>query len=207
MGLQHAGHCVTLVTSQTFADWIRSYGVAVHPVPFSPYEILKHPKMQALMQRGGNPLPVLGIMREGVRRTLEAHDEFWRVAQTADFVVQSSTAVGALEAAEARNVPTAIAHLFPFTPTRAFPAFFLGPLRLSLGAGYNRLTHALMLRLVWTVVGAPMTNRWRRELGLRAWHSYGDLYAHARRRHIPILCAFSPTFLPKPPDWDATHGV
>jgi UDP:flavonoid glycosyltransferase YjiC (YdhE family) len=207
IGLQHAGHRVTLVTSQTFADWIRSYGVAVHPVDFNPQEILQHPKMQMFMQRGGNPLPVLGIMREGVRRALGAHDAFWRIAQTADFVVQSSTAVGALEAAERLNRPSTIAHLFPFTPTRAFPAFFLGPWRFSLGAGYNRLTHAVMLRLVWAVVGAPMTNRWRKALGLRAWRSYGAMYAHARRRHIPILCAFSPTFLPKPPDWDATHHL
>ncbi len=207
IGLQQAGHRVTLVTSHTFADWIQAYGVVVQPVHFDPQEILRHPEMQAFMRRGGNPLRVLGVMREGLRRALGAHDEFWQVAQAADFVVQSSTGVGALEAAEKLHLPSAIAHLFPVSPTRAFPSFFLGPMRFSLGAGYNRLTHAVMLQVVWTVVGAPMTNQWREKMGLRPWHSYGDMYAQARRLQIPVLCGFSPALLPKPPDWDEYHHL
>ncbi len=207
IGLQQAGHRATLVTSHTFADWIRAYGVEVHPVHFSPQEILQHPQMQAFLQRGGSPLRAIGVMRAGLGRALVAHDEFWQVAQTADFVVQSSTGVGALEAAEELRRPSAIAHLFPFTPTHAFPSFFLGSLRFSLGAGYNRLTHVAMHQLVWTVVGAPLTNPWRRRLGLKAWRSYGDMYGQARRLRIPILCGFSPALLPKPPDWDDNHHV
>lgn len=207
IGLQQAGNQVTLVTSHAYADWIQSYGVTCHPVHFDSQAILRHPEMQAFMQKGGNPLRVFGVMREGLGRALGAHDEFWQVAQTADFVVQTSTGVGALEAAEKLNLPSAIAHLFPITPTRAFPSFFLGRFRFSLGAGYNRLTHVAMLQLVWTVVGAPLTNQWRKNLGLRAWRSYGEMYAHARRRQIPILCCFSPTFLPKPPDWDEHHHL
>jgi sterol 3beta-glucosyltransferase len=207
IGLQQAGHRVTLVTSHTFTDWIQAYGVEVHPLHFNPQEILQHPEMQAFLQRGGNPLRVFGVMREGLGRALGAHDEFWQVAQTADFVVQTSTGVGALEAAEKLHLPSAIAHLFPVTPTRAFPSFFLGSFRFSLGAGYNRLTHVVMLQLVWTVVGAPLTNPWRKKLGLRAWRSYGDMYAQARRLQIPILCGFSPALLPKPPDWDENHHL
>jgi sterol 3beta-glucosyltransferase len=207
IGLQQAGHRATLVTSHTFADWIRAYGVEVHPLQFNPQDILQHPQMQAFLQRGGNPLRVLGVMRAGLGRALGAHDELWQVAKTADFVVQSSTGVGALEAAEELQLPSAIAHLFPVTPTHTFPSFFLGSFRFSLGAGYNWLTHVAMLRLVWNVVGAPLTNPWRRRLGLRAWRSYGDMYAQAHRLHLPILCAFSPALLPKPPDWDDNHHV
>lgn len=207
LGLQQAGHRVTLVTSHTFTDWIQGYGVDVLPVQFSPQEILQHPEMQAFLQMGGNPLRVLGVMREGLGRVLGAHDEFWQVAQTADFVVQSSTGVGALEAAEKLHLPSAIAHPFPILPTCAYPSFFLGPFRSSFGANYNRLTHLVMLRLVWTVVGAPMTNQWRKKLGLKGWRSYGEMYAHARRYQIPILCCFSSVLLPKPPDWDENHHL
>jgi UDP:flavonoid glycosyltransferase YjiC (YdhE family) len=207
IGLKQAGNRVTLATSHTYADWIQSCGVDSHPVRFDPYAILNHPEMQAFMQKGGNPLRVFRVMRQGLARALGAHDEFWQVAQTADYVVQTSTSVGALEAAEKLDLPSAIAHLFPITPTRAFPSFFLGRFRFSLGAGYNWLTHVAMLRIVWTLVGAPLTNQWRRKLGLRAWRSYGDIYAHARRWQIPILCCFSPAVLPKPPDWDEYHHV
>jgi sterol 3beta-glucosyltransferase len=207
IGLQQAGHRVTLVTSHTYTDWIQAYGVEIHPVHFNPQEILQHPEMQVFMQQGGNPLRVLGVMRTGLAHALGAHDEFWQVAQTADFVVQSSTGVGALEAAEKLHLPSAIAHPFPILPTRAYPSFFLGPFRSSFGVGYNRLTHAVMLQLVWTVVGAPMTNQWRKKLGLKSWRSYGEMYAHARRYQIPILCCFSPALLPKPPDWDENHHL
>jgi UDP:flavonoid glycosyltransferase YjiC (YdhE family) len=114
-----------------------------------------------------------------------------------------------LEAAEKLNLPSAIAHLFPFTPTRAFPSPFLGSFlsRFSLGASYNRFTHSAMRTVLWSTVGGPMTNNWRKKLGLRPWRSYGDMYAYARRLQIPILCAFSSTVFPKPPDWDETHHL
>src|SRR5512135_710291 len=106
VGLQQAGHRVTLVTCDTFTDWIQAYGVAVRPVPFNPQAILQRPEMQAFLRRGGNPFRVV---RQELARALGAHDEFWQVAQTADFVVQSSTGVGALEAAEVLHLPSAIA--------------------------------------------------------------------------------------------------
>jgi sterol 3beta-glucosyltransferase len=209
VGLQHAGHQVTLVTSDTFTNWIQSYGVTTHPVHYNPQEFVQHPETQAVMKGRGNPLRAFGIMREVLGRATGALDEFWQVARTTDFVVQSYGGVGALEAAEKLNRPSAIAHLFPFTPTRAFPSPFMGSFlsRFSLGPGYNRLTHHAMRRVLWSTVGGPMTRKWRKSLGLRAWRSYGDMYATARRLHIPILCAFSPIAFPKPPDWDESHHL
>ena len=40
VGLQQAGHRVTLVASHMFADWIRSYGVGAYPVGFSVQELM-----------------------------------------------------------------------------------------------------------------------------------------------------------------------
>ena len=205
VGLQQAGHQVTLVTSHTFSDWIQSYGIDVRPVDFDPQDALNHPEMQAFMRKGGNHLRVLRVMREELARALNLHDEFWEVVQSADFVVQASTSVGALEATELLNIPSAIVHLFPFSTTREFPSFFLGALRSSLGPGYNQLTHRAAHQLVWKIIGAPMSNQWRQQLGLRAWRSYSEMYAQARQQKTPILCAFSPSLLPKPADWDANH--
>ncbi|MCL4249908.1 MAG: glycosyltransferase [Anaerolineae bacterium] len=209
VGLQQAGHQATLVTSNTFTDWIQAYGVNTHPLHFDPQEIVQHPDTQAVMKGRGNPIRAFRVMRDVLARATGALDEFWQVARTADFVVQAYGGAGALEAAEKLKLPAAIVHLFPFTPTRAFPSPFLGSLlsRFSLGAGYNRLTHLAMHQVLWSVVGGPMTNHWRRGLGLRPWRSYGDMYAHARRLHIPTLCAFSPAFFPRLPDWDDTHHL
>jgi sterol 3beta-glucosyltransferase len=209
LGLLQAGHQVTLVTSDTFTDWIQSYGVNAHPVHFDPQEIVRHPETQAVMKGRGNPIRAFRIMRDVMGHASGALEAFWQVAKKADFVVQSYGGVGALEVAEKLNLPSAIVHLFPFTPTRAFPSPFLGSFlsRFSLGDGYNRVTHIAMRQVLWSVVGGPMTNNWRKRLGLRAWRSYGDMYAQARRLQIPVLCAFSPTFFPKLPDWDETHHL
>lgn len=207
LGLKQAGHQVTLVTSDTYTEWIQSYGVDTHPVHFNPQEIVQHPETQAVMKGRGNPIRVFRIMRDVMGRATEAVDAFWQIARMSDFVVQSYGGIGALEAAEKLNLPSAISHLFPFTPTRSFPSPFLGAFlsRFSLGAGYNRLTHIVMQRVLWSFVGGPMTNTWRKRLGLKTWRSYSDMYAHARRLQIPILCAYSPTVFPNPPDWDETH--
>lgn len=207
LGLKQAGHRATLVTSDTFTQWIQSYGVDTCPVHFNPQEIVQRPETQAVMRGRGNPLRVFGIMRAVIGRAAGAHDAFWQVARTADFVVQSYGGVGALEAGEALGLPSAIVHLFPFTPTRAFPSVVLGSFRFSLGANYNRLTHVVIRQALWPVVGGQMTNPWRKRLGLSAWHSYEEMYSRARRLKIPILCAFSPAVLPKPPDWDETHHL
>ena len=190
VGLQQAGHQATLVTSDTFTDWIQAYGVAAHPVHYDPQEFVQHPETQAVMRGRGNPLRAFKIMREVLGRATGALDEFWQVARTADFVVQSYGGVGALEAAESLKRPSAIAHLFPFTPTRAFPSPFMGAFlsRFSLGASYNRLTHLAMRRVLWSTVGGPMTHNWRESLGLRAWRSYAD--GAAKRR--PSRCTATP---------------
>ncbi|MBK8431347.1 MAG: glycosyltransferase [Chloroflexi bacterium] len=41
VGLQQAGHKVTLAAPQTFAPWIQSYGVGVAPVRFNPQEAMQ----------------------------------------------------------------------------------------------------------------------------------------------------------------------
>jgi UDP:flavonoid glycosyltransferase YjiC (YdhE family) len=101
----------------------------------------------------------------------------------------------------------ALAYPVPFAPTRAFPSFFLGLPRFSLGAGYNRLTHALMHRLLWSGMSGPMTNTLRKKLGLPAWRSYAEQRAYARQLGTPSLYGFSEQVIPKPADWDELQYI
>ena len=89
VGLQRAGHRVTLVASHNFAEWIRSYGVGAYPVRFSVQELMQQPDVQAVL-KSGNMLRQLRMMREDMRvGMVEALNEFWHATQTADFVVQT----------------------------------------------------------------------------------------------------------------------
>jgi UDP:flavonoid glycosyltransferase YjiC (YdhE family) len=206
VGLQHAGHHATLATSDNFADWIRSHGVNVHPTHFSVQEFMQKPETQATL-KSGNPVRQFRMMREVMSQSVEALDDVWQAAQEADFVVQSGTGGGALEAASKRGVPAAFAYVIPFAPTRAFPSFFSDPIRLSLGGGYNYLTHILMHQVLWSGLGGPLTNGWRKCLGLRPWRSYGEMLAYGRRLGTPLLYGFSPSVLPRPADWDAHQHI
>jgi sterol 3beta-glucosyltransferase len=205
VGLQRAGHRVTLATSYNYTEWIQAFGVKAHPTPFSMSEFMQKPETQATI-RSRNLIRLVRRMREMMRLVAEAQDDVWAAIQDADFVIQSPTASGALEAVSQRGIPAAFAMPVPFAPTRAFPSIFL-PLRFSLGAGYNYFTHSLMHRVLWSGMGGPLTNPLRKKLGLRAWRSYAELMAHGRSLGTPWLYGFSAHVIPRPADWDEYQHI
>jgi sterol 3beta-glucosyltransferase len=143
VGLQQAGHHVTLAAPHDFAEWIRSYGVNAHPMRFSAQESMQKPEVQAAL-KSRNMVRLLQIIRS-VMITLLADvlDDCWQAAQGAEFVVLSITACAGVDIASQLDIPMAFVSLQPmFSPTRAFPNFFL-PLRFSLGGGFNYLTAVL----------------------------------------------------------------
>ena len=206
VGLQGAGHHVTLATSYNYTEWIQAYGVKAHPTRYSMQEFTQSPEAQAIM-KSRNLIRQIRLMRDMMSQMAEARDVVWAAIQDADFVIQSPTGTGALEAASTRGIPAVFASPVPFAPTRAFPSFFLGPLRFSLGAGYNYLTHLIMHRVLWSIMGGPMSDRLRKKLGLRAWRSYAELLAYGRSLGTPWLYGFSAHVIPKPADWDKYQHI
>jgi len=201
VGLQEAGHRVTLVAPRSFIDWIESYGVAAHPVRFDPQAVMES------LSKSGNRLKAMSAMRELMNTgVLEAQEDCWQAAQDADFMLQTGTGMNALEAAATRGIPVAFSYLVPMQATRAFPMFML-PFRSSLGGGYNYLTHTLIQRLLWDSMGGPPVNRWRDRVGLPRWRSEAEMRGYARSLGAPSLYGFSPSVLPKPADWDEGHHV
>lgn len=201
MGLQQAGHHVTLVASRDMADWIQSYGINVYPLRFSLREFVNKPGQQdALM--GRNFVRILRNFRSGFETYLAGvMDDCRQAAQDADFLVLSSIASIGVDIAKQRNIPLAVVSMQPlFPPTRAFPMFML-PFRFSLGSGYNHLTHTLYMRMGWLFVGR-LLNHWRTTcLGLPLWHSMREMIGTIGGSGTPWLYAYSPQVLPKPPDW------
>lgn len=200
VGLQQAGHRVTLIAPRSFVEWIQSYGVNAHSVRFNPHEVMQ------TLSKSKNPFQAMRMMREVVNvGVVEAQNECWQAAQDTDFLLQTGTGMNALEIASKRGIPVAFAYLVPMPPTRAFPMFWL-PFRFSLGEGYNYLTHTLAQRVLWSITGGP-TNRWRTRLGLPVWRSEAEMHNYARSLGTPSLYGYSPSVIPKPPDWDDYQHV
>jgi sterol 3beta-glucosyltransferase len=206
VGLQRAGHHVTLATSYDYTDWIETHGVHTHPTRFSIQEFMRQPDIQAVT-KGRNFVQQFRTFRKMMSQGAEAMPDVWAAIQSADFVIQSPTSSGALEAAQLRGLPAALAYPVPFAPTREFPSFFIGSARFSLGGVYNRLTHAVMHLMLWKGMSGPLTNTLRTELGLSTWRSLGQQRAEARRLGVPSLYGFSAHVLPKPADWDDLQHI
>ena len=206
VGLQRAGHRVTLATSTGFTEWIQSYGVQAHPTGVGMQEAAQQPAAQAAL-RSRNPIRLIRLMRDILGQSGGARDAVWAAIEGADLVIQSPTGTGALEAASTRGIPAVLASPVPFAPTRAFPSLFLGMPAFSLGAGYNVFTHRLMQRVLWSAMGGPLTNPLRRQLGLQGWSSYTELLAYSRTLGTPMLYGYSAHVLPRPADWDAFQQI
>lgn len=203
VGLQQAGHQPTLAAPATFTDWIEAHRVAAHPLSFNPQDVVTHPDLQALAG-SRNVVRQMRLMRSLVTPGMvRALDDYWRAVPAADFIIQTGTGLGGVEAATVHHLPLALAFLQPFAPTRAFPSFFL-PLRFSLGRGYNWLTHYALAQVIWLALGAGL-NQWRRKLGLIPLRSFPELLTLAKRWGSPTLYGYSPSVLPRPADWDANQ--
>ena len=205
VGLQRAGHQVTLSTSGIYSDWIHAYGVKTQPSRFSFQEVMQQPEAQAV--RNKNLLRQIVFALNALRQSGEMADVVWRAAQDADLIIQSPTGCGALEAASTRGIPAIMASPLPFAPTRRFLSFFLGAPRFSLGGGYNLLTHRLMHIALWHGMCKRFTNPLRKRLGLPLLRSFADFLAESRRLGVPWLYGYSPHVLPKPSDWDTQQHV
>ena len=180
VGLQQAGHRVTLATSREFTPLIEAHGVGVYPLRFSLQAFMQQPENQAVL-RGRNIFRQLRLLRVDIHAgMLQVLADFWEAAQTVDYVVASSFGYNGVEVAGQRQRPLAYAFLAPFAPaTRAFPSFLL-PLRFSLGGGYNYLTYTLMLRAMWPTISGPL-NAWRAaQLGLPPWRSIDQMLGAQR---------------------------
>jgi sterol 3beta-glucosyltransferase len=149
----------------------------------------------------------MALLRDMTRQNAAAQGEVWTAIQEAECVIEGPTATGALEAFQTRGTTAVFAVPVPFAPTGVFPSFFFGMSRRSLGKRYNRLTHALMHRLLWSTIGAPISNPLRRRLGLRPWRSFAELMAYGRSVGTPWLYGYSPQVLPKPGDWDEHQHI
>src|SRR6185295_10651671 len=77
VGLQQAGHQVTLSTSYNYTDWIQNYGVQTHPTAFSMQEFTQRPEARAVM-KSGNFIRGARLLREVMRQNSEAQAAVWK---------------------------------------------------------------------------------------------------------------------------------
>ena len=195
-----------LATHAIYENSVRRRGLDFFALAGDPHEILASDEGRRWQDAGGNPFRFSrGFMRV-IRPLMEqVLTQCWNAGQGADAIIVSVLGLYAgYHIAEKLRVPLISAFYLPITPTRAFPSAML-PTEIAVSGGLNRWTHHLSNQLLGQPL-RPALNRLRREIlelpPISFWRMTREVF-HEQRL---ILYGYSPSLLPKPPDWgDRIH--
>lgn len=198
LGLQRAGHRVTLVTSPELGRDLAPEALPIHPVS-APFMEMANSSAGRKALAGGQSLSLLLKIMPMMRRFVE---DQWAVARGGvDAVIFHPKAMAGPHMAEALGVPAFLALAAPgFSPTTAFPTPLLTTRQL--GPTLNRWSYGIMSSMS-TSSFKGVVNTFRREtLKLKPVSGAAQLTGEL----APKLYFFSPSLLPRPADWKSdTH--
>jgi UDP:flavonoid glycosyltransferase YjiC (YdhE family) len=205
-GLKRAGHEVRLLTHALFENLAVDHGIEFLPLLGDPREGFT----TAAVELGNNPLRIRRwlrenlrpLLRDGFRQTLEA-------VEGSDLILAASASIPAFHVAERIGIPAISIQLQPTTLTRAFPGAMVPPPPdwLPFKGAYNLWATKLGNQTVFQML-RPLTNECRQDilelppLGFRHWWNLD-----APDNDVPMIYAYSPAVLPKPPDWGPAKTV
>ena len=198
LGLQHAGHDVTMITTEGFRDLVTSHGV---PLAATTGDV------EATVREMGGVAELTArqrnrLMREQMEATLgQTTREVLAAAEGADVVLAGiGGSLTGRPVAELLGIPYVEAHLQPLgPPTAAFPGPLFPQVPGWLGGTGRRLSHRVTAAALAVMFGSG-SRRIRAELGLT-------------KRPTPIaddspaVYGFSPHVVPQPPEWGPDRRV
>lgn len=201
VGLQKAGHTVTLAGPQRFESFVASYNVHYVPLPGDPEELSR-----AFNEAGGNPFHMVASMRGHVLGIApRVVGQMLHAAQNADLLVHSfAFTTGAHSLARHLNIPDVSVQTFPmFAPTGDYPNVAFP----HLGRLGNFLSHWFADRVFWHGgnMGFRQIQRLLPESFPRAL--YWPFANPNERLRTPLLFAFSPSVIPPSAGWPANVSV
>jgi sterol 3beta-glucosyltransferase len=204
-GLKAAGYSVRLVTHENFEELVGSHGLEFYPVKGNVQAFMEDPENRKLLE-SGNFLAINARAAKASQRAAIDWAEGGLVAcQGMDLLVAG---VGGLflgiALAEKLDLSLLQAYVFPFTPTKTFPAILFPQSISKLGGAVNRLSHQVFRQIMWQ--GSRIGDGLARQqvLGLPIAPFWG-LYGSAKFNRYPILYGFSSSIIAQPSDWQNTH--
>lgn len=202
-----AGYTVRIAADRTFETLCKEIGAGFFRLSGSVREFMT--AAGTAMPAGGiNPLTLpLTIRRRFKTLIPQLMRDSLAAAQGADLLISGTLAAYfALSVAEKQGVPCLTTWLQPGLPTSAFSSPFLpfsGDRKKQFGASVvNRGSHLLAEQLFWQLFRSHINRARRKILGLPAF-PVGGPFSEIRQKGQPILCAFSPHIVKRPPDWPA----
>jgi sterol 3beta-glucosyltransferase len=200
-GLVNAGHSVKLLTHDSYEKQIRASGLGFAALHGNPQEVMETEEMRKLLEKGN----FLVINAHSSKLAKEATQAWAKTGlencQDAELLISG---VGGLYVAfglsEKFNIPLLQAYVFPFSPTKEFPAAMVPKSVANFGGGAKRLSHQAFRQIMWQSSRAADTLMRKNVLNLPTAPFMGP-YASARFNQLPAVYGFSPSVIPQPADW------
>lgn len=205
-GLKQTGYLVRLITHENYQQLVTSQGLEFCPMHGNVQEMMETtPKMVELLERGNFLAISVYTAKESQRAALQWAREGLVACQGMDLLIAGVGGLYiSLAIAEKLNIPFLQAYIFPFTPTKIFPAILFPQSLGRLGGTFNLLSHYLFRQIMWQ--GSRTADKLARQqvLDLPVAPVFGP-YNSVYLNQYPILYGFSPSVIPKPSDWLNTH--
>lgn len=204
-GLKAAGYIVRLITHENFADLVRSHGLEFCPIRGNVQAFMEDPKTRQVLESGNFFAINAHTAKASKSMAIDWAKDSFTACRNIDLLI---VGVGGLflsmALAEKLNLPLLQAYIFPFTPTKAFPAVLFPQFISKLGGAVNRLSHHLFRQIMWqgSRVGDALARQ--QVLNLPTAPFFGSYNSPLFQRY-PVLYGLSPSVIAQPLDWKQTH--
>ena len=201
LGLMARGHAVKLAAPSRFKNLVEGYGIQFVPLAGEPEDLSRR-----LNDAGYNFIKMVQeMMDHAVEIGAEMLHQTEEACSDAELIIHTfSHAVGAHTLAREMNIPDIHIQTFPiFTPTGDYPNVTMPDLKLR---ALNYFTHAISMKISWWTSKLGYEQVLRRS-GLSRRKLYSPFDKDPLRSPTPILCAWSPSFLPPSPEWNSNVHV
>ncbi len=204
-GLKAAGHFVHLITHENFEKLVTSHGLEFCSVKGNVQEVMESPELRELLERGN----FLAINKYTSKIVKDISIDWARdgliACEGMNLIIAGVGGLYlAISLAEKLRIPFLQAYIFPFTPTKAFPAILLPQSIGKLGGTVNRLSHHLFRQIMWQGFQKADLAARQQVLNLPPAPFLGS-YNSPILRQYPTLYGFSSSVIPQPADWHNTQ--
>lgn len=198
VGLRAAGYAVRVLASDSFETLVTDAGLTFCSTGASIESLLQTDAWMKTLD-SGNFLKILARMQQETKRAAaENAERLPPLLKGSDLIVSGLAGIGGAFAAAGKfGIPVIHAHVFPFTPTTAFPSPLVP--KLPLGGVLNRVSFHVTRQMFWRMSKAGDAAM-RQALGLKQASFWGPYRAMAQSAE-PVLYGYSRHVLPRPDDW------
>ncbi|MCG8492830.1 MAG: glycosyltransferase [Sneathiellales bacterium] len=205
-GLQDRGHTVTIATSVRFQKVIESHNLSYGFMNDDLLAILDTQSGRKMIENTSGVfksiLEIIKVIKKiaPLQEALLADSLAAAETSEPDFILFHPKAFAAPHIAEKLDIPVMMATLFPMiVPTASRP--YLGFPDLKLGGWYNKLTYAVVSRLM-ALMTLKHIRKFRLHCHLPPLRKF-DLLRTYNGENITVLHGYSRRVIPDPEDWPA----